>query len=212
MLGGCVIHRTPKLKWCMNKACVMEGYGINNLKDKIRKKKVKIVMLVKRANSKGSHDKKELPKFVSKKALLNSETKTVSNEIKDTVSLENNDIVIGRPVDSKKIHINFTFDNDTISVQDKKNIAEYLREVPIETIVKMDIKGFTDNAGSDEYNKHLSIKRAKRVFDYLISLGFPNSKLSYQGFDHHDPVADNNTEEGRRLNRRVEIEIIKKTF
>ena len=62
--------------------------------------------------------------------------------------------------------------------------------------------------GSENYNKELSLRRAKAVRDYLISLGSDSSKIEVIGEGEKKPVADNKTEEGRAKNRRVEIEVI----
>lgn len=71
------------------------------------------------------------------------------------------------------------------------------------------ITGHTDYVASDEYNQWLSDRRAKRVYDYLADKGIPQDRMSYVGFGKRAPIADNNTEEGRAKNRRVELEIIK---
>lgn len=70
------------------------------------------------------------------------------------------------------------------------------------------IYGHTDNIGSKEYNKKLSERRAKNVFQYFINKHYLDETNGlYQGFGMENPVADNNTEEGRKKNRRVEIYI-----
>ena len=68
--------------------------------------------------------------------------------------------------------------------------------------------GHTDNIGSESYNKKLSVDRAASVYNYLIEKGIPKTRMKYRGFGPNVPVADNNTEEGRELNRRVEIFIV----
>lgn len=74
---------------------------------------------------------------------------------------------------------------------------------------KIRVSGHTDYLASDEYNQWLSDRRAKRVYDYLADKGVNQNRMSYIGFGKRAPIADNNTEEGRALNRRVELEIIK---
>jgi len=76
--------------------------------------------------------------------------------------------------------------------------------------LKIEIDGYTDNTGGDEYNLKLSEQRAKAVYDFLINKGIPKNRLSYKGFGKNNPVADNSTEEGRRLNRRIEFKVIDK--
>ena len=71
--------------------------------------------------------------------------------------------------------------------------------------LKIEIGGHTDNVGSVEVNQKLSIDRAKAVLDYLVSKGVLVSRLTSKGFGSSSPIADNNLEEGRRINRRVEV-------
>src|SRR6186997_9549 len=70
------------------------------------------------------------------------------------------------------------------------------------------VLGHTDNTGTDEYNMTLSKKRAAAVEDYLIDLDVAGSRLSKLGLGETDPIATNETAEGRALNRRVEITIV----
>jgi len=76
--------------------------------------------------------------------------------------------------------------------------------------MKIKVLGHTDYVASDTYNMWLSERRAKRVADYLIANGIPAENVSSIGFGKRSPVADNSTEEGRALNRRVEIQVITK--
>jgi len=74
-----------------------------------------------------------------------------------------------------------------------------------ETGVSILIKGHTDNIGSEEYNQKLSIRRADAVKKYLIEKGISQEKIVVQGFGETQPIADNNSENGRSKNRRVEL-------
>lgn len=77
---------------------------------------------------------------------------------------------------------------------------------------KVEIAGHTDNVGSEKYNKELSENRARAVYDYLKSLQKNNPKLETEfvvkGYGDEFPVADNDDEESRALNRRVEIRFL----
>ena len=66
------------------------------------------------------------------------------------------------------------------------------------------IQGHTDNVGEAEYNQTLSENRAKVVADYITS-NLQSNKISYNGYGDKNPIASNDTEEGRRRNRRVDI-------
>jgi outer membrane protein OmpA-like peptidoglycan-associated protein len=74
--------------------------------------------------------------------------------------------------------------------------------------LRIEIRGHTDNIGTERYNKKLSVERAASVYNYLISKGIDKSRMKYRGFGTQVPIADNETDEGRRLNRRVEIIIV----
>jgi outer membrane protein OmpA-like peptidoglycan-associated protein len=74
--------------------------------------------------------------------------------------------------------------------------------------IKVQISGHTDNTGSEEHNRQLSLDRAKAVADYLTSKGIDAERLTWKGYGPSKPVADNSTEEGRALNRRTEFTVV----
>lgn len=74
--------------------------------------------------------------------------------------------------------------------------------------IRIQINGHTDSVGSDADNMQLSIARAKAVYDYLVAKGIDPSRLHYKGYGESRPISTNDTEEGRRLNRRTEFQII----
>jgi outer membrane protein OmpA-like peptidoglycan-associated protein len=67
------------------------------------------------------------------------------------------------------------------------------------------IVGHTDSIGSEAYNEQLSVQRAEAVVGELMALGVPGYRLAAEGRGEREPRADNATEAGRQLNRRVEI-------
>ena len=69
------------------------------------------------------------------------------------------------------------------------------------------VVGHTDNVGTDAYNQTLSERRANSVADYLLSQGVAPNKVSSEGKGESEPVAENDTEEGRAKNRRVDLHI-----
>ncbi len=73
------------------------------------------------------------------------------------------------------------------------------------------IGGHTDNEGGNKFNLELSQNRADAVKAYLIEKGCPVKKIEAKGYGESKPVADNNTEEGKKHNRRVEVRFIKQT-
>lgn len=76
--------------------------------------------------------------------------------------------------------------------------------------MKVLLEGHTDNVGSDASNQTLSEARAKSVYNYLVEHGIEAQRLKYKGYGESQPVADNNTEEGRALNRRTVFTVLEK--
>ncbi|MDB5282185.1 MAG: putative rane protein [Bacteroidota bacterium] len=72
------------------------------------------------------------------------------------------------------------------------------------------IKGYTDNTGTDDFNRILSTLRAKAVYNYLIAEGVDEKRLGFLGYGSTNPITEENTDEGRRQNRRVEFTIVNK--
>jgi len=85
-----------------------------------------------------------------------------------------------------------------------ENLIKFMTDYPN---IKIEISGHTDNKGNATANQTLSKNRAKAVVDYAISKGIPKDRLTYEGYGAKQPVADNKTEEGRQLNRRVEAKV-----
>ena len=76
--------------------------------------------------------------------------------------------------------------------------------------MKLEIAGHTDNTGSLRINQKLSRDRAKAVVDYLLERGISQEMLVSEGYADTQPVAPNDTAEGREQNRRVEFEVLSK--
>ncbi|MFL5729614.1 MAG: OmpA family protein, partial [Cytophagaceae bacterium] len=84
-------------------------------------------------------------------------------------------------------------------------IAAYLKSHPEK---KCELTGYTDNTGNPGHNKKLSQRRALAVMYYFVKLGVPRHRILYSGKSYEQPIGDNNTEEGKARNRRVEIGIV----
>jgi outer membrane protein OmpA-like peptidoglycan-associated protein len=74
--------------------------------------------------------------------------------------------------------------------------------------VQMVVEGHTDSIGSEASNQLLSQRRAEAVVGYLIGRGIDGARLSAVGMGELSPVASNDTDEGRQLNRRIEVELL----
>jgi outer membrane protein OmpA-like peptidoglycan-associated protein len=73
--------------------------------------------------------------------------------------------------------------------------------------LRLDVEGYTDSVGGDEYNQQLSENRGGAVRDFLVQQGMAGGSVSAKGFGKTDPVASNGTAAGRQQNRRVELVI-----
>ncbi|MDQ6904914.1 MAG: OmpA family protein [Bacteroidota bacterium] len=85
-------------------------------------------------------------------------------------------------------------------------VVKLLAENPA---IEIEMSAHTDSRGSDDYNFKLSDNRAKSVMKYIISKGIDPSRITANGYGETKPVATNETDEGRQLNRRVEFTILK---
>jgi OmpA-OmpF porin, OOP family len=107
------------------------------------------------------------------------------------------------------VGVNFDFNSANIKPESFPNLFHSLKVLLENPELKIEIQGYTDNLGSGEKNQKLSLNRAVAIMNYLISKGVSKDRLTAIGLGSQNPVADNNTEEGRALNRRIEFKIIK---
>ena len=78
-------------------------------------------------------------------------------------------------------------------------------------MLKIELGGHTDSLGSDGYNLKLSEKRAVSVQKYLVGKGVEPGRMTARGYGETNPVADNGMDDGRELNRRVELKVTEGT-
>ncbi len=116
-----------------------------------------------------------------------------------------------RPIKSgsKTVLNNIFFEFDQYELVEKSEtelhkIVTFLNNNPT---VNVEIEGHTDNKGSAEYNQDLSLKRARSVHQYMVDAGIDPSRISFQGYGQTQPIAPNDTESNRALNRRIEFRI-----
>lgn len=106
--------------------------------------------------------------------------------------------------------VHFATDQDVIlpeSFSVLEEVAEVMRAHP--EWLEILVEGHCDSRASDAYNLDLSQRRAQAVMKFLLARGIAPSRIRAQGFGRSRPIADNNTEEGMALNRRVEFTILK---
>lgn len=101
----------------------------------------------------------------------------------------------------------FATNSSILQPEAKANISKLaviLKKYPDTNIL---VAGHTDSDGTEQYNQTLSEKRAKSVSDYTMAQGINSSRLSVIGLGETEPIASNDSAEGKKLNRRVEIAI-----
>lgn len=144
--------------------------------------------------------------------LLKTQTnvKKVAYYYVDMVSLNK----LKRDYKLEKVYVfeNLLFDTNGYTIADKDEpqiheLIEYLMSHPSYTI---SIYGHTDSIGSKEYNKTLSRKRAQSVAQYLVKKGLKMKRILWHGYGDLRPIEENDTNEGRTKNRRVEFVLSKK--
>lgn len=107
-----------------------------------------------------------------------------------------------------ELDVKFDFDRAEVkqdSMDDIRDLADFMKQYGQTTTV---VEGHTDSVGTDAYNQRLSERRANAVRDVLVNqYGLEGSRVDSVGYGESRPVADNATEEGRAINRRVEAEV-----
>lgn len=105
-------------------------------------------------------------------------------------------------------NIFFELDSHELKPTSKTDLQELIRFLEANPKVTIQIRGHTDNQGSESYNQELSKKRARSVREYLVNKGkVAKKRIDFKGFGESKPIATNATEEGRAKNRRTEFKI-----
>jgi len=103
------------------------------------------------------------------------------------------------------LYINFDTGKSVIRSESKPIIDQIVQMLKSNPELKLGIEGHTDNVGNSASNKTLSEERARAVESAIVSQGIAVGRLSSTGFGQDKPIGENNTEEGRAKNRRVEL-------
>lgn len=102
----------------------------------------------------------------------------------------------------------FATDSAQIDAKGKKSLDEVAAVLKKNPKLRVRLAGHTDSTASESHNAGLSDRRADAARKYLVAKGIDKSRLSAKGYGETKPVADNDTAQGRRLNRRTEVEVI----
>jgi OmpA-OmpF porin, OOP family len=103
------------------------------------------------------------------------------------------------------LHINFDTNKATLKPDGDLVINEIVKVLQANPNLKIAVNGYTDNQGSDDQNLRLSQYRASAVVSAIVLSGISESRLTFEGFGSKSPIGDNLNEEGRAMNRRVEL-------
>ncbi|MGH8347579.1 MAG: OmpA family protein [Pseudomonas sp.] len=101
----------------------------------------------------------------------------------------------------------FAFNQSELTPTAKSRLDALMSKFEDADVVSIKVVGHTDSVGSDAYNQALSERRARSVAEYLLSQGVVPNKVTSEGKGESQPIADNETEEGRAKNRRVDLHI-----
>ncbi len=105
--------------------------------------------------------------------------------------------------------VNFEYNSSRLTEGAKQTLDEVAAELKNYPTVKIEVQAHTDSDGSAKYNLWLSERRARSVINYLGQRGISTGRLIPMGYGETQPIADNNTEEGRAQNRRVEFQVLR---
>lgn len=105
--------------------------------------------------------------------------------------------------------IKFAFDSTKVSEASSAILDRAVKAMADNPTVNVRIVGHTDSVGSDEYNDGLSKRRAAAVRSFLVNNGVSLGRMDIAGEGESQPIASNETAQGRKLNRRVEFQVLK---
>jgi OmpA-OmpF porin, OOP family len=156
--------------------------------------------------------KAEVPTAEDKSALLQQVTASVGSNLRvndqitiaaaPVINLQNrlNDLLINRVIE-------FESADDTLTEKGKALLDEALPIMRESKQAEIEIAGHTDSRGQPVFNQELSQARAEAVRDYLVARGIDTTRLKPVGYGSTRPIADNNTAQGQKKNRRIEFSV-----
>jgi outer membrane protein OmpA-like peptidoglycan-associated protein len=103
--------------------------------------------------------------------------------------------------------VNFERNSSYLTKEAKTTLERAVRALRDNPEVRVEIVGHTDNIGSKKYNDWISLRRADRVKSWLVSKGISATRITTAGVGFSEPIATNDTPEGRAKNRRIEFHV-----
>jgi len=136
----------------------------------------------------------------------NQGVQTANNRIN---TLESRISAVDTFTESEKQIVTFDTNKSTLTTQGKSTLDKIAGDLSGQRSGYMlELQGFTDSQGSEQYNIGLSQRRVEAVERYLVSKNIPLFRISVVGLGEDNPVADNKTRQGRAQNRRVEVRVL----
>ncbi len=163
-------------------------------------------MLCLKANRKYTFTVSEKGFMFYSKSISFDKSNSISNPFELNIYLE--PIEIGSEIDLYNIY--YETNSYAILPTSESELNRLVLFLNNNSKLKVEIQGHTDSSGNAENNMQLSKSRANSVVDYLVEKGIDSSRLKHNGYGDTLPVAGNDTEEGRQLNRRTTVKIIEK--
>ena len=140
----------------------------------------------------------------------NQGVQAANNRINTLDTRINNLNISDNYTESEKQTVTFATNQSTLSAQAKSTLDKIASDMSSQRQGYMlELQGFTDSQGSEQYNIGLSQRRVESVERYLVSKNIPLFRIAVVGLGEEKPVADNKTSQGRSQNRRVEVRVLK---
>ena len=206
-------HLASNYRKKYNRSAVVERDSFNRLQKQADKLAAKVDS-VNKALNKSAAQVKSLKESNDSLSRLNEKYKKLADSLSKKVdelfalkSLSGENTLKGNSYRLDKIFFDYKkADLLPESKEQLNKLVDFLKKFPNIHIM---VTGYTDVVGGDHFNIPLSYNRSKSVAEYLIENGIKGDRIEFEGLGSSDPVADNNTEAGRKLNRRVEFAITK---
>lgn len=174
--------------------------------------------------------KETLKKEISKKVLVKRAPATIDSvdfesekkeidalNVMEELKIKNDSVLASvqvgevkhEPFVLKKVnfHAAFNFNSATLDQDSKRYLDDLVVALKENEFLKVQLTGHTDNVGSERFNKILSLARAEELANYLIAKGINSKRIAVAGMGETQSIAENETEEGRTKNRRVEVTV-----